>query len=431
MKILKSHAISSFGGYNFVSEELDKLGIDNLLRRHLPTLSAQCKYQWKDLLYSFWSIFFCGGDCIEDLSVHLKDSFAKNPLFKVPSPDRLLDRMKELALPSDNLSAPRGKAKHLFSINTSLNRLNLQLLNKLSNIKSQDIVLDYDNTLLFTRKADAAMTYKKQFGYAPGVGIMGNNVVYVENRNGNSAAANLQEDTLERMFTLIKEQGIRVSKFRADGASYKLAVLSVINKHVSKFYIRANMNQSLNEAISKIDNWEKVELENETAFRGSVMFIPFESIAARNKSKEQLKTYKLVVTKVKRDDGQFNLFTGEPCNYHAIITNDFSMTNNEIVFFYNQRGAIEREFDVLKNDFGWNNMPFSKLEYNTVFLILTAICRNIYNYIICSFSKKYENLSPSFRIKKFIFRFICIPAKWIISGRIIKLRIYGGLAYKT
>ena len=48
------------------------------------------------------------------------------------------------------------------------------------------------------------MTYKKQFGYAPGVGIIGKHVVYVENRNGNSDAQTLQQDTLALMFDLLK-----------------------------------------------------------------------------------------------------------------------------------------------------------------------------------------------------------------------------------
>jgi transposase len=77
------------------------------------------------------------------------------------------------------------------------------------------------------------------------------------------------------------------------------------------------------------------------------------------------------------------------------------MSNDQVVNFYNQRGAIEREFDVLKNDFSWNKMPFSHIEQNTVFLIITAICRNLYEFIINSFSKLYANLDQrSHQIKK-------------------------------
>lgn len=113
------------------------------------------------------------------------------------------------------------------------------------------------------------------------------------------------------------------------------------------------------------------------------------------------------------------------------MTNDLEKSDDEIVFFYNQRGAIEREFDVLKNDFGWKHMPFSKLEHNTVFLLLTAMCRNLYDHIIQKFSKVCKHLSANFRIKKFIFRFICIPAKWIKHARYKYLKVYGKIAFKT
>ena len=117
--------------------------------------------------------------------------------------------------------------------------------------------------------------------------------------------------------------------------------------------------------------------------------------------------------------------------YNAIITNDWEMTNDEIVNFYNKRGAAEKEFDILKNDFGWNNLPFSKLESNTVFLILTALCRNLYDYIIRAFSTRCKHLASNYRIKKFIFRFICVPAKWIRNAREYKLKIYGDLGFVT
>lgn len=138
-----------------------------------------------------------------------------------------------------------------------------------------------------------------------------------------------------------------------------------------------------------------------------------------------------MVTKVKRADGQLNFFTQEAYNYHCIITNDYEMTLDQIVMFYNQRGAIERQFDVLKNDFSWKNMPFSKISQNTVFLIFTAICRNLYDHIILTFTTKFKQLTPRDRLKKFIFRFICLPAKWIKKARQWQLRIYGQVAFKT
>ena len=431
MKILHSTQISSFGGLNFVLNEFDRLNIGGLIEHELPELPSQSKYSWKDIFYSFWSLFFCGGDCAEDLAGNFKNSLAPNPFIKIPSPDRVLNRMKDLAEPKQLFDTVRGHILHEFSINNLLTRLNLKLINKLGLIDNKNVILDYDNTIIFSEKADSRKTYKKEYGYAPGAGFIGPVVVYLENRNGNSDAQTLQDETLERMFKTLADAKIRVNRFRADGASYQLKTLSVASKYADKIYIRARKDHRVMRAIASITKWEEAETKNGIEYYGSVKYIPFECRAREHKLEHLLKPYRLVVTKTKNSDGQFNLFTGEACDYSVIVTNDYKMSNQEIKRFYDQRGAREREFDVLKNDFGWDSMPFSKLEYNTVHLLLCAMCRNLYNYIIKLFSRKTANLSQDFRIKKFIFRFICVPAKWVRSGRSTKLRLYGNVSFKT
>ena len=76
--------------------------------------------------------------------------------------------------------------------------------------------------------------------------------------------------------------------------------------------------------------------------------------------------------------------------YRAILTNNKELECCSNSSIYNHRGNMEKQFDILKNDFGWNYLPFSKLSQNTVFLYLTAICRNLYHYIIRYFSEKIK-----------------------------------------
>jgi len=52
------------------------------------------------------------------------------------------------------------------------------------------------------------MTYKKESGYYPGVGMIGKHIVYVENRNGNSTAHVLQHETIERMASMLQEAAL-------------------------------------------------------------------------------------------------------------------------------------------------------------------------------------------------------------------------------
>jgi len=427
MKVIKSSGISPFGGINFVLEELNTLGLGKLLQEGLPVLSKQSKYTWKDIFFTYWSVFFCGGDCAEDVSINLKPGISPNPFINLPSPDRLLERLKGLSEPVDKIRKNRAAVVNEFAYNMRLSDLNIKVLKTLDAFKDKETVLDYDNTFIYTQKADAKRTYTQGEGYCPGIGIIGRKIVYVENRNGNCSPRSFQEDTFERMFSLLESNNVKVNVFRADAASYQFAVLNTVNKYVDQFYIRAVVNHNVSEAIRKIDTWKLINIAGRSVLRGSTLFTPFTTSAENTKQKHLLKEYRLVVTKEARNDGQINAFTGEAFNYTPIITNDFTKTDDQVIIFYNQRGKQEREFDVLKNDFAWNKQPFSKLEQNTVFLIMTAMCRNIYEYIIQKFSKTCKFLHPYFRIKKFIFRFICIPAKWVKTSRSYKLRLYGNI----
>lgn len=432
MKIIQSNHISSFGGLNFVIKEVIDLKINNLINSSLPTLPEQSQYNWFDILMSYWSVFFCGGDCAEDLSVNLKEGLQNNPFINIPSPDRVLNRVKSLSVPSENFIAKRGQKEHQFSLAEELNRLNLKMLSLIPEFNKTDVILDYDNTIIFTEKADSQRTYKKENGYCPGVGIIGKHVVYVENRNGRSNAHILQHETIDRMCSLLHEAGVTIDVIRADSASYTYEIVKSMEKNAKRIFIKARMTSALEKAISKIEHWEEIKIGDSLVHRGSTTFTPFERKAREDGINiNYLKEYRIVVTKEVRRDGQINLFTGEAYNYSSILTNDFEITDDEVVYFYNARGAQEREFDVLKNDFGWNNMPFSKLEQNTVFLLIMAMCKNLYLHIIKKFSERVNFLSSNFRIKKFIFRFICIPGKWIKTGRYNTLRIYGSIAFKT
>ena len=124
MKVLKSSHVNPFGGLNFVLEELDRLKIGSILNEELPNLVKQSKYDWRDLLYSYWSVFFCGGDCAEDISHNFKPSLSQIPYFSVPSPDRLLNRLKQITNPSVHFKPKRGKYTHEFAIDSKLNGLN-------------------------------------------------------------------------------------------------------------------------------------------------------------------------------------------------------------------------------------------------------------------------------------------------------------------
>lgn len=115
MKVLNSSPVSAFGGLNYVIKEAIDLKINGLLNSTLPALPKQCKYNWFDIIMSYWSVFFCGGDCAEDLAINLKEGFKGTPFINIPSPDRVLARIKSLSDRPQYFTAKRGKVEHHFS----------------------------------------------------------------------------------------------------------------------------------------------------------------------------------------------------------------------------------------------------------------------------------------------------------------------------
>ena len=78
----------------------------------------------------------------------------------------------------------------------------------------------------------------------------------------------------------------------------------------------------------------------------------------------------------------------------------------------------------MNNGFGWARLPKSFMAENTVFLLLTALIRNFYKFLMDRIDAKAFGLKKSSRIKAFVFKFISVPAKWIRTARHYQLNIY-------
>lgn len=89
-----------------------------------------------------------------------------------------------------------------------------------------------------------------------------------------------------------------------------------------------------------------------------------------------------MVSREPNDTGRVDVFQQDAFIYRAIITNDSALSEQEVIEFYNQRGASEKIFDELNNDFGWKHLLFSFLNQNTVYMMIMAMFRNFYLYLV-------------------------------------------------
>lgn len=416
MKITYSTSeINSFGGINFADKIISNSNAYQTISQVLGNRGVKSKYTYSDMFRSYMLMVLCGGECAEDINEHLHGELSQTRGFEVPSADTLLRMQKELATEKETIVSPTGII-HDRNINYTMNKLMVNLLVQTGQLtgKNGGYVFDYDNQFIATEKYDSKRSYKHADGYFPGIASIGNFPVYIENRNGNSNVKFKQDETLKRAYANLGGFGIKVKHSRMDCGSFDKEVIPVVETNSQYFYIRAQRCANLYDQIRDITNWQTVVIGTKEYQLASIGYAPF----------GWEKTYRYVVAREKNVDGQGDLFTGDSFTYRAIMTNNLEMSDVEVVEFYNDRGQSERLFDEMNNDFLWKKMPFSFLHENAVFLIMMAICRNLFHYLKQVVAKKLGFIQPTFRLKKFIFRFMLVPSKWIKQGRQMVLKLF-------
>ena len=408
---IKSEKLTPFGGIFSIMEQFDST-LSSIIDSTLGLRSKQYGYQYSEIIRSLMSVYFCGGSCIEDVTTHLMNNLSLHPTLRTCSSDTILRAIKELTQEHISYTSDTGK-NYDFNTADTLNTLLLNCLLTTGQLKEDgEYDVDFDHQFIETEKYDAKPTYKKFLGYRPGVAVIGDMIVGIENSDGNTNVRFHQQDTLKRIFERLERNNLVINRFRADCGSCSEEIVEEVEKHCKSFYIRANRCSSLYDDIFALRGWKTEEINGIEFELNSILV-----------GKWKGKAYRLVIQRQKRMDADLDLWEGE-YTYRCILTNDYESSVREIVEFYNLRGGKERIFDDLNNGFGWDRLPKSFMAENTVFLLLTALVRNFYKFIMERLEVKKFGLKATSRIKAFVFKFITVPAKWIRTSRQFILNIY-------
>ena len=420
MKIQKkSTTVSPFSGIAFVNNEFDKSGMCQLIDKELGIRQSTKGYTYGNVIRNLSNVFYCGGDCAEDIQTHVGNDLKLIPNNVVSSADTVLRVVKELSTDNSIFVSQQGKSYN-FNINMKLNDLNIKsLLLTKQLVAGESYDFDYDNQIIPTDKYDTKRTYKKVNGYCPGIATIGNKVVYIENRDGNANVKFEQTGTLTRSYKVLNDNNIKVNRSRMDAGSYSKDIIEVVAKNSKLFYIRSNRSADLYSQILEIKEWTKVEINYKIYEVASIKFTQF----------FENENYRQVIMREASTDNQLDLFTGDNFQYRSILTNDWESTEKDIIEYYNQRGGSEKTFDIMNNDFGWNHLPCSFLNENTAYLIIMAMAKNFYNFVVEKVSLVFDDIQPTTRLKRFIFRFITVAGKWVYSGRQWILNLYSDRPY--
>ncbi|PHR46749.1 MAG: hypothetical protein COA32_09715 [Fluviicola sp.] len=436
MKARRSNRkITPFGGAIPVLKQIKSFKIAEQIRECLGTRVKQAKYGYDDVIISWMLTNLCGGFRLDHIT-KLRKNLDIIPGLKLPSHDTLGRVMKSLA--TDVLKesgvhrskrgyreAMRKGSKTYKRVthretndNEQMNILLASITSKIGLLnKNKKYDLDLDATTIYTEVREAKKNKNKEKCFAPMVACIDNLPVYIEMRNGNVApGARILESTQKCIENLEKNE-ISIGRVRMDRGAYHGPTFDYLHKNGIHFVVGARKSKKLMETLNTDDSnvWNKVYIQT------SLYDWDCETTDLEWKISGSNETYRLIVLRMdrKRDTvrkGQYGTtpmtwIYGGQYAYKLIITNDWNSSAKELVEFYNQRGTSERNFDTMKNDFGWKLPPFSNMNENTVFLIIAAITNNVYQALIGKLKKKVKEIRLNARLRDFIYVFMSVACE--------------------
>jgi hypothetical protein len=422
MKIIKSdRKISSFGGILPVLKFLRDSKMPELIRECLGVRVKQAKYSYEDVLTAWMLTNFCGGYRLDHITSRRKHLNVL-PDLKLPSHDTLGRVMKKFVIDISIVYSEKSTDKkkkfdtttngQQININEPMNKLLIKSTMQLGLLKSGDThTLDLDVTVVPNECYDAKMSYKRTRAYAPMIVSIGQLPIFIENRNGNVAAMSRILENVETSVNILKEHNIQIDKIRMDSGGYSLNAMKYMDDEGILFYIGAKRTAGMMREVARHKKWKRFQLETtQTFWDCEAADVPFRMVHGKL-------DYRLVVMRVKMDDNDkpTKWLPYEGYAYRIIITNDWTSSIEEIVTFHNARGAVERCYDSLKNNFGFRLPPFSNMNENSVFMLIAALTNNVYQALISRVSKKFKKLSPVSRLRDFIQYFMTVSLE-IIDG---------------
>lgn len=359
----------------------------------------RCKwygYQYSEILRSLMCVYLCGGSCVEDVTTHLVRHLSLHPSLRTCSADTILRAIEELTCENTTYQSASGR---VYDFNTA-DKMNSLLFNALlatGQLKAGfEYDFDFDHQFIETEKYDAKRTYKKFLGYSPGVAVIDDVIVGIENRDGNTNVRFNQKETLERIFKRLDASGEHVARARMDCGSCSEVIVEMVEAHCKHFYIRANRYSSFYASMFALKGWKSVEINGIEFELNSILV-----------EKWKGKPYRLVIQRKRRTERNLDIWEGE-YTYRCILTNAYESSPRDIVEFYNLRGGKERIFDDMNNGFGWSRLPKSFMSQNTVFLLMMALVRYFYKAVMQRMETQMFGLRATSRVKTFVFKFLSV-----------------------
>lgn len=440
-EIDKRRRAIGYGGIGAMHTMVRKLKLDKAINEGIELLKVHVPYFESDHVLNIAYNVLSGGTCLEDIERLRQDETYMNGLEaeRIPDPTTAGDFLR------------RFEEESILQLQETFNETRKKIWAKQEGSFLKEAILDVDGTIAETTgecKEGMALSYKGVWGYAPLIISLANTneVLYVVNRSGNrpsfDGAAEWIDRAIEQVGGIFKKVWLR-----GDTDFSLTRHLDGWDKQV-QFVLGYDAKKNLVQYVEKLPEsaWEPMTRQARPPRR-----VKTEERQRPKNVKEQVikeheyknirleseqvaefeyrpthcqKTYRMVVVRknLSVERGERVLF--DDVRYFFYITNDRSLSKQEIVRFANGRCNQENVIEQLKNGVNALRMPTDGFMSNWAYMVIAALAWNLKAwYGLMAAGQAIRRQIVGMEFKRFLHSFVQIPCQIVKTGRRLVYRI--------
>lgn len=438
------------GGIGAVHQLARKVGLVDALHARLPILRRRRPYSEADHVLNIAYNALCGGRVLDDIEVRRNDV-------------AFLDALGARTIPDPTTAGDFCRRFDFESIHTLMDVVNdvrVGVWQKQSaKFFEGPARIDADGSIVATHgecKQGMDVSYKGVWGYHPLVVTLANTgePLYVMNRSGNRPSHEGAPAYFDRAIALCRRAGWKDILLRGDTAFSQTAYIDRWDDDGVRFIFGYDAVKAMVGRAEAIEGEEYSELvrKADEAFAGPPrakqprvkeqivrerefpnMRLEREDVADfEHKPNKAKRTYRFVVLRktIVEERGQRCL--GETHRYFFYLTNDRSLSCEEVVRESNARCEQENLIDELKNGVRALHAPLNTLEANWAYMVITSIAWSLKAWFAMLIptsprwrdrheADKHRVLRMDFRT--FVQRLMLLPAQILRTGRRLVYRL--------
>lgn len=385
----RTQAISA-GGIGMIHQVVKSLELDDAINRRLNLFKIYLPYSESDHVLNIAYNLLAGGTCLEHLELLRNDEVYLNALGaqRIPDPTTAGDFCR------------RFDPLHVFGLMEVFNDTRIKVWQQQPYSFFEEAVIEADGTMVETYgqcKGGMEINYKGQWGYHPLMVSLANTgePLFIANRSGNRPSHENAAFYFNRAIEVCRKAGFRQIRLRGDTDFSLTEHLDRWDQDGVKFVFGFDAMPNLYEIVENLPQkaWKRLQRRTrrqiKTQSRQRPCNVKEAIVEEREFENKRLvgeyvaefsyrpvkcqKDYRVIVVwkdlEVYR--GQAKLFDDTVCFFY--ITNDWTSSQEEIVFHANDRCDQENLIEQHKNGVQALKAPLGDLASNWAYMVIASL----------------------------------------------------------